>query len=110
MAPKVINFDSLLLYDKALQKFLARGGWLAWGLVPTGDELKEETTESLWQRFKEQVVRLAAEQKLNLKEVLSQALLTPACGMEYLSPDSARRVLAELKELSARGRKWLASV
>jgi hypothetical protein len=103
-------FDSLLLYDKALQKFLARGGWLAWGLVPTGDELKEETTESLWQRFKEQVVRLAAEQKLNLKEVLSQALLTPACGMGYLSPDSARRVLAELKELSARGRQWLASV
>ncbi len=103
-------FDSLRLYDRALQKFLARGGWLAWGLVPTGEELKDETTESLWQRFKEQVTQLAAEQKLGLREVLSQALLTPACGMGYLSEESARRVLTELKELSARGRQWLASM
>jgi hypothetical protein len=103
-------FDSLRLYDQALQKYLARGGWLAWGLVPTGDELINETTDSLWQRFKGQVTQLAAEQKLGLKEVLSQALLTPACGMGYLSEDSARRVLATLAELSARGRQWLASV
>ncbi len=103
-------FDSLLLYDQALEKFLGRGGWLAWGLVPTGEELKAETTESLWRRFQEQAVRLAAAQKLGLKEVLSQALLTPACGMGYLSPEDARRVLAETKELSARARQWLASV
>jgi len=103
-------FNSLRLYDQALQKFLARGGWLAWGLVPTGEELTGETTDSLWQRFQEQVQQLAAEQQLGLKEVLSQALLTPACGMGYLPPELARRVLAELQELSARGRQWLASV
>ena len=86
-------FDSLRLYDQALPKYLARGGWLAWGLVPTGEELQQETTDSLWQRFQEQVTQLAADQKLGLKEILSQALLTPACGMGYLSPDDARRVL-----------------
>ena len=52
-------FDSLRLYEKALQGFLARGGWLAWGLVPTGEELQEETADSLWQRFQEQVRQLA---------------------------------------------------
>ncbi len=103
-------FDSLRLYEKPLKKFLARGGWLAWGLVPTGDELKGETTESLWQRFQEQVQQLAAQQQLGLQEILSQALLTPACGMGYLSEESARRVLAMLQELSARGQRWLASV
>jgi hypothetical protein len=103
-------FDSLRLYDKALKNFLARGGWLAWGLVPTGEELQGETTESLWQRFQGQVKQLVAEQQLGLKEVLSQALLTPACGMGYLSEESARRVLGELQELSARGQRWLASL
>jgi hypothetical protein len=105
-------FDSLRLYDRALQKFLARGGWLAWGLVPTLDpeELERETADSLWQRFQGQVNQLAADQNLAPREVLSQALLTPACGMGYLSEAAARRVLALLQELSARARSWLASV
>jgi methionine synthase II (cobalamin-independent) len=101
-------FDSLCLYDKALAKFLARGGWLAWGLVPTGEELKGETADRLWQRFQEQVRRLAA-QGLDLQGMLSRALLTPACGMGFLSQESARRVLALLADLSVRGREWLAS-
>jgi hypothetical protein len=103
-------FDNLRLYDKALKQFLARGGWLAWGLVPTGEEILKETTDSLWQRFQGQVQQLTAEQQLGLKEVLSQALLTPACGMGYLSEAAARRVLTILAELSVRGQEWLAAV
>jgi hypothetical protein len=104
-------FDNLRLYDKALKQFLARGGWLAWGLVPTLDpeELQKETVDSLWQRFQGQAQQLAAEQQMGLKEVLSQALLTPACGMGYLSEAAARRVLTILSELSVRGQDWLAS-
>jgi hypothetical protein len=103
-------FDNLRLYDKAMGQFLARGGWLAWGLVPTGEAILQETADSLWQRFQGQVQQLAAEQQLGLKEVLSQALLTPACGMGYLSEAAARRVLTILSELSVRGQEWLASV
>jgi hypothetical protein len=103
-------FDSLRLYDKAVQTFLARGGWLAWGLVPTGEELEGETTDSLWQRFQEQATRLAAEQGCGVGEILSQSLLTPACGMGYLSPETARRALAILAELSARAQNWLSAV
>jgi hypothetical protein len=102
-------FDSLLLYGKALEKFFARGGWLAWGLVPTGDEFQDVTTEDLWQRFQDQVGQLAA-QVGGLKEVLSRALLTPACGMGFMNLESARRVLTALAELSARGQSWLASL
>jgi hypothetical protein len=103
-------FDSLRLYGEALQKFLARGGWLAWGLVPTGEEFSRETPDSLWGRFQAQVQQLAEDQKTGAKEILSQALLTPACGMGYLSPAAARGVLATLAELSARGQRWLASL
>lgn len=103
-------FESLRLYHKAVQNFLARGGWLAWGLVPTGEEFGRETADSLWERFQAQVKQLAEEQKTGIKEILSQALLTPACGMGYLTPEVARQVLATLAELSARGQRWLASL
>lgn len=103
-------FDSLRLYEKPLGNFLARGGRLAWGLVPTGDDLKDESADSLWRRFQEQIGQLAASQKLGSKEILSRALLTPACGMGYLSPPYAQRALAMLSELRARGQDWLASL
>jgi hypothetical protein len=102
-------FDSLRLYEKALQGFFARGGWLAWGLVPTGEDLDEETGNSLWQRFQEQVHQLAP-QGAAAQEILSRSLLTPACGLGYLTPEAATRVLALLADLSARGRGWLAAL
>ena len=102
-------FDSLRLYDKALQGFFGRGGWLAWGLVPTGEDLHDETADSLWSRFQGQVEQLA-QQGPALKEILSRSLLTPACGMGYLTPEAAIRVLALLQDLSGRGRNWLAAL
>ncbi len=102
-------FDSLLLYEGPLRTFLERGGWLAWGLVPTRDELHQEDEDSLWERFQNQVKQAAA-RGLDLHRVLSQALLTPACGLGYLSPDAATRALNLLKNLSARGRGWLESL
>ena len=100
-------FDHLLLYDKALTAFFQRGGYVAWGLVPTGDELTQETGDSLWQRFTSQVERLAG-LGLGLPEVLQHSLLTPACGLGYLSPEGATRALTLLSELSGRARQWLA--
>lgn len=102
-------FDSLRLYEKALKEFFARGGRLAWGLVPTGEELAGETGDSLWARFQGQVAALAAA-GTSVREILAKALLTPACGMGYLSPEAAHRVLALLSELNAKGRDWLASL
>ena len=103
-------FESLQLYGRALVKFFQRGGWLAWGLVPTGEDFRQETAEGLWLRFTRQVAQLAQELKATSKEILSRAILTPACGMGYLSPDEARRALRILADLSARGQEWLASM
>jgi hypothetical protein len=102
-------FDSLLLYEQALDRFFNRGGWLAWGLVPTGEEFKEVTAEALWQRFQAQAEQLAARGR-GLKEILSRALLSPACGMGFMSGEAARGVLTTLAALSARGRDWLESL
>ncbi len=102
-------FDSLALYDKALRQFLERGGWLAWGAVPTGEELARENAAGLWERFTGQVKRLA-DLGLEPARVLSQALVTPSCGLGYLSPEAAVTALDYLKELSTRAREWHASL
>jgi len=101
-------FDHLLLFEKSLAAFLDRGGYLAWGLVPTGDDLAQETGDSLWQRFTSQVERLA-DTGLGLHKVLNHSLLTPACGLGYLSPEAATRALEILGEMGHRARQWLAT-
>lgn len=105
-------FDNLRLYSEALSAFLGRGGWLAWGLVPTLDpeDFKQETVDTLWQRFQEQVTRLAADLAVGTKTILCQAILTPACGTGFMSAEDARAVLKTLAELSQRGQEWLASL
>jgi hypothetical protein len=105
-------FDSLRLYAPDLTAFLDRGGWLAWGLVPTLDpeEFKKETVDDLWQRFQQQVAKLAQDLKTGPKDILSRAILTPACGTGYLSPDDARRVFTFLAALSVRAQDWLATL
>ena len=103
-------FESLRLYDRALSDYLARGGWLAWGLVPTNEDFQHETPDTLWRRFQAQVTQLAEDVHWGLKEILTQSLLTPACGTGYMSQEDARRVLTTLKELGIRGQEWLASL
>jgi len=102
-------FENLKLYDQALKKFLDRGGYLAWGLVPTSPTAPPETEEALWARFQSQVEELGR-LGLDLPFLLNQSLLTPACGLGYLSPEKAREALAVLASLSRRARDWLASL
>lgn len=101
-------FDPFLLYDQALTAFLHRGGRVAWGLVPTGEELAQETEDSLWERFHSQVERLAG-LGFGVREVLQRSLLTPACGLGYLNPEEATRALKFLDDLGRRARQWLTS-
>jgi len=98
-------FDNLTLYDRALQKFLARGGFLAWGLLPTSPTAPPGTLEEHWVKFTQQVQALAA-QGVDRDRLLAQSLLTPACGLGYLDPARARQTLADLAALSQRARDW----
>ena len=60
--------------------------------------------------FSGQVTQLAEDVHRGRQEILAQSLLTPACGMGYMSQDDGRRVLTTLKELGIRGQEWLAAL
>ncbi len=100
-------FDNLTLYDRALQQFLKRGGYLAWGLVPTSPTAPLETVDALWAKFTHQVQTLL-DRGLDRQMLLSQSILTPACGQGYLTPAQAQQGLADLATLSQRAQSWLA--
>ena len=62
---------------KHLKKFLARGGYLAWGLVPTSPTAPAETEEALWAKFTAQVEELV-HIGLDKTNLLSQSLTHPS--------------------------------
>lgn len=87
-------FDNFLLYRQELCAFLARGGVLAWGIVPTGDPkaVAEESAPALFQRWRMQLRQLAgfgfSEQQLAV-----QTLIAPSCGTGSLPSELAEKVL-----------------
>lgn len=106
----IINFDAfgfldrLALYAADLKRFFARGGILAWGLVPTSDFNDKEAPG--W--FVDKLYKgmgLLEKKGIDKKALLNNLLLTPACGMGTLDPVKSERILKMLSEISGEVRK-----
>ena len=102
----IISFDaydyleSVSLYPSEFNGFLNRGGYLAWGIVPTTDALTGEDPESIRQRFGKGLETLSKSVPADL--LLSRTLLTPSCGTGSRSIEETEKVfrlLIGLKEL-----------
>ena len=94
----VINLDSegygdhLLLYPESVATLLARGGAVAWGAVPTLEYKGKETAQGLYDGLRRLLLGLR-EKGLDQELLVSQSLVTPACGMGSLSVESALAIL-----------------
>lgn len=90
--------ESVSLYPKELKAFLERGGYLAWGIVPTQGFDKRFTALELSKRlnlgFKD-LERRGVERGLLLERVL----ITSSCGLGSLTSEVATRVLELLPEV-----------
>ncbi|MBL0713517.1 MAG: hypothetical protein JJV98_07420 [Desulfosarcina sp.] len=103
----IVNFDAygyadrFLLYADQVRQFLARGGLIAWGIIPTGpaDVIERESVDTLVARWRE--LMAAAEGRGLDPEVLRrQSLITPSCGTGSLSVAHTRKVLDLTREVS----------
>ena len=101
----IVNFDAfefaptMVMYADAVKAHLARGGMLAWGVVPTSKAIREQTVESLALKLNEGMKALAAK-GIDLQQIARQALITPSCGTGSLDPADAMRVFETLCALS----------
>ena len=93
--------DSLLLYPEEVSAFLARGGVLAFGVIPTSREaIAAETPESLAGRM-EGILDRYASRGISREAMVRASVITPACGLGTLPEESAERALRLTVELSA---------
>jgi methionine synthase II (cobalamin-independent) len=108
----IVNFDAfgymekVLLYPAEIKAFLARGGALAWGVVPTGNFTGKETAEGLVSKLDAGMKRLEAS-GVDRRTLLRQCLITPSCGMGSLTPEKAEAILKLLRDVSERMKKTL---
>ncbi len=105
----ILSFDAygyletLALYPKELKKFLERGGILAWGIVPTSEDILREDVESLVNRFKRGVETLI-ERGID-PALLQEPIITPSCGTASLPIPLAERVCEVTAGVSKRLRE-----
>jgi methionine synthase II (cobalamin-independent) len=105
----ILSFDAygyletLSLYPKELRAFLERGGLLAWGIVPTSEEIEKEDSKSLVERFRVGVNSFS--NKGIDPTLLQRMIVTPSCGTASLPIPLAERVCQVTAEVSKRLRE-----
>ena len=107
----ILNFDAyeyagtVALYPREVEAFLQRGGYLAWGVVPsslpTPEAVEKETLDSLAERLEDGIrglVRAGTSEAL----VRNQLLVTPSCGTAGMRPELAAKSLSLATALAER--------
>jgi len=107
----ILNFDtynyaqSISLYPDEIKKFMARGGAIAWGIVPNNSEsLTKESVASLKDRLEEAIAPFTRN-GIRFKDIVKQSLLTPSCTLMPLGEEGAEKALELLTGLSVEMRK-----
>ncbi len=108
---KVIHFDAfrffsnILAYAPELREFLLKGGFLAWGIVPSEEEFLREATTSNLIASLEQKIHLFVREGIPEAVLLRHSFVSQSCGLAGLSEELAEKALRLTAELSAIMRK-----
>jgi len=107
----IISFDAydyvenLVEYADQIGEFLDEGGMMAWGIVPAGATLENETVETLVARLHGGIDQLV-ENGVSEEAILQRGFVTPSCGLGSLSPGLVDDILdltvAVSREMRAR--------
>ena len=95
----ILSFDAynygetLSLYPAEVNAFIARGGIIAWGIVPSDEQiLATETEDTILDRLDE-TMRLLGNKGIDYDALQSQCLITPSCGLGSISIEAAAKAL-----------------
>jgi hypothetical protein len=94
-------FDRFMLYPAQIKKFLKSGKILAWGIVPTlnAQQIERETSDSLLQQWRDKAALLEA-LGTDIRQLITQSLVTPSCGVGSLDLASAAKVMELTRAVS----------
>ena len=97
-------FETFEIYPEAISTFLGRGGYLAWGIVPTSADIAQVDEETVIAKLDAEVAKLV-EKGISAQKLKVQSILTPSCGCGSLSLQDTEKVFRILKAASAHWRK-----
>ncbi len=98
--------ESLFFYEEQLREHLMNGKFLAFGLVPTSEQLLQcETCESLVQKFICFIDRFES-MGVDRQRVFQQGFITPTCGTGRTSPALSSAIYAMTRKVSKRIRTF----
>ncbi|MBD3391399.1 MAG: hypothetical protein GF418_05065 [Chitinivibrionales bacterium] len=101
----LVNFDAfefgetIAMYPDAVSAHLARGGSLAWGVVPTSAAVRDQSVDSLARHLEAMMDNLALK-GIDKDLIARRAVVTPSCGTGSLDPADAEKVFDLLSGLS----------
>lgn len=101
VAPDVISFDAhneleSFMTMPAMHAFLAAGGGLALGMIPTLTDPTGIAPEDLFMRWSESITQAG----LDVGRVAKQSLITATCGLGLLSPQAAQASFEQARRLA----------
>ena len=100
----VFNFDAfefgdtLGMYPEEMKNFIDKGGYIAWGIVPTTEKIKDVTLDQLKEKLEQSLTTLE-KAGISGEKLRRQSILSPSCGTGSLSIDEAQKVFSLLKDL-----------
>lgn len=101
--PNILSFPlgaGIETAGATIADFLDRGGWLAWGVVPTDQPLGSNITR-LWRQLGESWSSLA-ESGCDPALLRVQAMITPTCGLSHHGVTQAEQVMDFTTRLAGR--------
>lgn len=97
--------DNLIMFPDELTEYYGRGGTVAWGIVPSNNEMIEkETVSSLVARM-ESVFDKMEERGINRQKVAARSIITPQCGLGLVYEENIDKVFDLLVGVSGDLRK-----
>jgi len=103
---EIVNFDAyqygetIAMYPDHVRKHLESGKALAWGVVPTSVEVRDNTVKSLMAHYEKMVDHLVEKSGLDRQIIYQQTVLTGSCGTGSMEVADAERVFQLTGELS----------
>jgi hypothetical protein len=97
--------DKVALYPEDLNRFLRRGGMLAWGIVPTFNEkIAVESVDSLVELL-EHGMQVMINKGIDKDMLAETSWVTPSCSTANMSLEMAERAFTYTNEVSQRMRE-----
>lgn len=91
--------DKYLMYWREIQAFLNRGGYLAWGIVPTSPKVTSVSVSDLLKKL-EEGIRFLVDKGFSRTLIKERSIITPSCGTGTLTIEESERVMMLTRDLS----------